>query len=71
VAEILVIGGGMAGQTAAMLLAKDGHSVTVLERDAAPPPASVEEAWAHWERRGVDSRTVKRLRAAAHESGRA
>ena len=53
-AEILVVGGGLAGQTAAMLLAKDGHSVTVLERDAAPPPASVEEAWAHWERRGVN-----------------
>ena len=52
--EILVVGGGMAGQTAAMLLAKDGHAVTVLERDAEAPPTSVDEAWAHWERRGVN-----------------
>ncbi len=44
----------MAGQTAAMLLAKDGHSVTVLERDPEAPPATVDEAWARWERRGVN-----------------
>lgn len=44
----------MAGQTAAMLLAKDDHAVTVLERDAEAPPASIDEAWAHWERRGVN-----------------
>ena len=49
-----MIGGGMAGQTAAMLLATDGHAVTVLERDPEAPPASVEEAWARWERRGVN-----------------
>jgi len=54
VADILVVGGGMAGQTAAMLLAKDGHAVTVLERDPEAPPASVDDAWAQWERRGVN-----------------
>jgi len=36
-----------------MLLAADGHEVTVLERDPAPPPADAESAWASWERRGV------------------
>jgi 2-polyprenyl-6-methoxyphenol hydroxylase-like FAD-dependent oxidoreductase len=37
-----------------MLLGKDGHEVTVLERDAAPPPDDPDEAWEGWERRGVN-----------------
>jgi 2-polyprenyl-6-methoxyphenol hydroxylase-like FAD-dependent oxidoreductase len=54
VAEIVVAGGGLVGNCAAMLLAADGHSVTVLERDPAPPPATAEEAWTQWTRRGVN-----------------
>ena len=53
-AEIVIIGGGLAGQAAAMLLAADGHRVRVLERDPAPPAASAAEAWESWERRGVN-----------------
>ena len=49
----IVIGGGVAGLSSAMLLARDGHHVTVLERDPSPPPAP-EEAWEIWERRGVN-----------------
>src|SRR2546423_15245585 len=51
VAEILVLGAGLCGLSTAMLLARDGHQVTVLERDpaAAPEPA---QAWEAWERRG-------------------
>ena len=52
-AEIVVAGAGIGGLTAAMLLAKDGHTVTVLERDPEPPPATAEEAWAGWQRKGV------------------
>jgi 2-polyprenyl-6-methoxyphenol hydroxylase-like FAD-dependent oxidoreductase len=51
-ATILVLGAGMNGLTTAMLLARDGHEVTVLERDPAPPPPAA-EAWDSWERQGV------------------
>jgi 2-polyprenyl-6-methoxyphenol hydroxylase-like FAD-dependent oxidoreductase len=53
-ARIIVIGAGVGGLTGAMLLARDGHDVTVLERDPAPPPGSADDAWEHWERRGVN-----------------
>jgi glycine/D-amino acid oxidase-like deaminating enzyme len=52
-AEIVVAGAGICGLAMAMLLAKDGHTVTVLERDPEPPPAA-EEAWAGWQRKGVN-----------------
>lgn len=53
-ATVLVLGGGMIGMSTAMLLAGDGHEVTVLERDPAPPPADAQAAWDSWERRGVN-----------------
>ena len=53
-AEIIVIGGGVAGLTTGMLLARDGHRVRLLERDAAPPPGGPDEAWATWPRKGVN-----------------
>ncbi|HEY1319667.1 MAG TPA: FAD-dependent oxidoreductase, partial [Streptosporangiaceae bacterium] len=54
-AEILVLGAGLCGLSTAMLLARDGHQVTVLERDPAPPPqAGAARAWEAWERRGVN-----------------
>src|SRR5881628_2231832 len=36
-----------------MMLANDGHDVTVLERDPQGPPAP-DAAWEDWERRGVN-----------------
>ncbi len=53
-ARIVVIGGGVGGLTSGMLLAHDGHDVTVLERDGASPPDSADAAWQAWERRGVN-----------------
>jgi len=52
--RIVVVGGGVCGLTSAMLLARDGHEVTVLERDEAATPDSPDDAWFHWERRGVN-----------------
>jgi 2-polyprenyl-6-methoxyphenol hydroxylase-like FAD-dependent oxidoreductase len=52
-ADILVMGGGLCGLASALLLARDGHAVTVLERDPDPPPTSVAAAWERWNRRGV------------------
>lgn len=50
---IVVCGAGVCGLTTAMLLANDGHEVTVLERDPAPPPPTTDEVWDNWVRRGV------------------
>lgn len=50
---MLVLGGGICGLATAMLLARDGHTVRVLERDSEEAPGSVEEAWGTWDRGGV------------------
>jgi 2-polyprenyl-6-methoxyphenol hydroxylase-like FAD-dependent oxidoreductase len=52
-AKILILGGGVIGLSTAMMLAREGYSVTVFEHDSEPPPGSPEEAWQAWERRGV------------------
>ena len=51
--DIVIIGGGMCGLLTGMLLADDGHKVTVLERDLAEPPDIATESWAEWERSSV------------------
>jgi 2-polyprenyl-6-methoxyphenol hydroxylase-like FAD-dependent oxidoreductase len=51
--KIIVLGAGVCGLAAGMLLAKDGHQVTMLERDSVPPPETPQEAWDGWIRSGV------------------
>ncbi len=50
--QVVVAGAGIAGLTAALALARQGHRVQVVDRDAVARPADVADAET-WERRGV------------------
>jgi 2-polyprenyl-6-methoxyphenol hydroxylase-like FAD-dependent oxidoreductase len=52
-AAIVVCGGGVIGLSTGMMLADDGHDVTVLEADPRDPPDTPVEAWDDWRRAGV------------------
>ncbi len=52
-AETLIVGGGVVGMGLGMMLAGDGHSVTMLERDGEPLPSGPDDAWESWDRKGV------------------
>jgi 2-polyprenyl-6-methoxyphenol hydroxylase-like FAD-dependent oxidoreductase len=51
--RVVVVGGGVAGLATALSLARAGHAVQVLERDATPLPPSPVEAFESWERSGA------------------
>jgi 2-polyprenyl-6-methoxyphenol hydroxylase-like FAD-dependent oxidoreductase len=51
--QILIVGAGVAGLFAAMMLAGPGRTVTILERDPPPDSTDANHAFAHWRRRGV------------------
>jgi 2-polyprenyl-6-methoxyphenol hydroxylase-like FAD-dependent oxidoreductase len=53
VATIVVVGGGFCGLGTSLLLARDGHDITVLERDDRTVPESARAAWDSWTRKGV------------------
>ena len=52
-AKIVIVGAGVVGLGAGLLLCGDGHEVVLLERDARASPAGAEEIWGTWQRKGV------------------
>jgi len=50
--QVVVVGGGVSGLGSALVLARQGHAVTVVERDDTPMPQSADEAF-EWDRRGA------------------
>lgn len=50
--RIVVAGAGVSGLVASLFLARDGHDVVLLERDATPLPESADAAF-EWDRRGA------------------
>ena len=52
VMRVVVIGAGVGGLGAALALSRQGHDVTVLERDRTPLPHDPDEAF-EWDRRGA------------------
>ncbi|WP_282703003.1 FAD-dependent oxidoreductase [Streptomyces sp. CC219B] len=52
-ADIVVLGAGVAGLGLAAFAARRGHRVTLVERDGPPPEGGAHTEVADWERRGV------------------
>src|SRR3984957_18116024 len=53
-AKIVVVGAGVVALGTTLLLAGDGHQVTVLERDPEGPPGDPAQAWERWQRPGLN-----------------
>ncbi len=51
--QVRIAGGSVAGLATALALSRDGHAVTILERDREPLPSNPVEAFESWERRGT------------------
>lgn len=51
--RIVVCGAGIVGMSVAIMLAQDGHQVTVVEADPGGAPATPVEAWESWNRKGI------------------
>jgi 2-polyprenyl-6-methoxyphenol hydroxylase-like FAD-dependent oxidoreductase len=53
VSRVVIVGAGIGGLAAALLLGREGHDVTVFERDPEPVPSDPDEMWSSWPRRGT------------------
>ena len=51
--KVVIVGGGPVGLASAILFGREGHTVTLLEKDGQPPPTSALGAWERWDRTGV------------------
>ncbi len=52
-ADVIVVGAGIAGLGTALAMSQQGHRVTVVERDATTVPDSPDAAFEQWHRRGA------------------
>jgi 2-polyprenyl-6-methoxyphenol hydroxylase-like FAD-dependent oxidoreductase len=52
-ADIVVVGAGVTGMSAALAHARAGRRVTLIERDLGQLPDTVEHAFEDWDRRGI------------------
>ncbi len=50
--EVIIIGGSIAGLITSLAMARDGHQVTILEKDPTPMPETPAEAFTLWKRYG-------------------
>ena len=51
--DVIIAGGGFAGLSAALFMARRGHVVTVVERDGPPPGSSPDDDAHNWARPGA------------------
>jgi flavin-dependent dehydrogenase len=51
--DVVIIGGSIAGLITSLALARDGHKVTILEKDSTPMPGTPAEAFELWKRQGA------------------
>src|SRR4051812_42024953 len=51
--DVVVLGAGATGLSSALLLARAGHRVTLVDRDGPPPSGDADTVFDTWERRGV------------------
>jgi 2-polyprenyl-6-methoxyphenol hydroxylase-like FAD-dependent oxidoreductase len=51
--HVAVVGAGTAGLAASLFLARRGHTISLIEKDAEDPPADPEACFETWSRRGV------------------
>ncbi len=51
--NIAIVGSGICGMCSAMALARQGHTVSVYDRDPAPPGGDADAAFFNWQRRGA------------------
>lgn len=51
--DIAIVGSGICGMCTAMSLARNGHRITIFERDESPPPGNADDAFFRWDRKGA------------------